>query len=38
MKFPVLHRPGAIAAIVAVWLLSHTPLAPSETPLGAEDA
>ncbi len=38
MKFPVLHRPGAIAAILAVWLLSHTPLVPSEPRLGTEDA
>ncbi len=37
MKFPALQRPGAIATIVAVWLLSHTPLASAGPPVGAED-
>lgn len=34
LKFPALNRPGAIAAIVTVWVVSHSPLAPAFRAVG----
>ena len=34
-KLLALQRPGAIAAIAALWLLSRTPLAPARPALAA---
>lgn len=37
VKLSALHRPGAIVTIVAVWLVSRTPLAPDRRTIPRED-